>query len=123
MYASASDAKDVVMRLDVAVVARGIVQEGYLASFSHAAKLFQDPMDRGRRYVGMLATHGHTYFVSARMVLRRQQGSYHREPLGRYRNSSFATPRDELAESLNRVFFVPPPIHQPYFSHRRPLAD
>jgi hypothetical protein len=123
MYASASDAKDVVMRLDVAVVPRGIVEESDLARFSHAAKLFQDPMDRGRRYVGMLATHGHTYFVSARMVLRRQQGSYHCEPLGRYRNSSFTTPRDELAESLNRVSFVPPPIHQPYFSHRRPLAD
>ncbi len=48
MYPSASDAKDVVMRLDVAVKARNIVQEGYLARFSDFAKLLQNPMDRGQ---------------------------------------------------------------------------
>jgi hypothetical protein len=39
MYPSASDAKYVVMRLNVAVIARKIVQERYLARFSHLAKL------------------------------------------------------------------------------------
>jgi hypothetical protein len=123
MYPSASDAEDVVMWLDVAVIARGIVQESYLAGLSHSAKLLQDPMDRGGRHVGMLATYCHAYFVGARMVFRSQQGLYHCKPLGCYRNSSFTTAVDKLAESLHRVFFVPPPIHQPYFSHRRPLAD
>jgi hypothetical protein len=40
MYPPASDAKDVVVRLDVAVVARNIVQERYLARLAHFAKLF-----------------------------------------------------------------------------------
>ena len=48
MHPSASDAKDVVMRLDVAVKARDIVQQRYLARFSHFAKLLQNPMDRGQ---------------------------------------------------------------------------
>jgi hypothetical protein len=48
MYSSAADAKDVVMRLHVAVKARSIVQKRYLARLSHFAKLFQNPMDRGR---------------------------------------------------------------------------
>jgi hypothetical protein len=48
MYPSASDTKDVVMRLHVAVIARHIVQERYLARLSHLAKLFQNPMDCGQ---------------------------------------------------------------------------
>ena len=48
MYPSASDAKDVVMRLHVAVIARNIVQERYLARLSHFAKLLQNPMDCGQ---------------------------------------------------------------------------
>jgi hypothetical protein len=48
IFPSASDAKDVVMRLDVAVIARSIVQERYLARLSHFAKLLQNPMDRGQ---------------------------------------------------------------------------
>jgi hypothetical protein len=48
LYPSASDAKDVVMRLHVAVIARNIVQECYLARLSHFAKLLQNPMDGGQ---------------------------------------------------------------------------
>jgi hypothetical protein len=47
MYPSASDAKHMVMRLHVAVIARDIMQERYLARFSHSAKLLQNPMNRG----------------------------------------------------------------------------
>jgi len=47
MYPSAPDAKDVVMRLHVAVIARNIVQERYLARLSDFAKLLQNPMDCG----------------------------------------------------------------------------
>jgi hypothetical protein len=48
IYPSAADAKDVMMRLHVAVIARNIVQERYLARLSHFAKLFQNPMDCGQ---------------------------------------------------------------------------
>jgi hypothetical protein len=48
MYPSASDAKDVVMRLHVAVITRKIVQNRYLARLSHFAKLLQNPMDCGQ---------------------------------------------------------------------------
>jgi hypothetical protein len=48
IYPPAADAKDVVMRLHVAVKARNIVQERYLARLSHFAKLLQNPMDRGQ---------------------------------------------------------------------------
>jgi hypothetical protein len=48
MYPSASYAKDVVMKLHIAVIARSIVQKRYLARLSHFAKLLQNPMDCGR---------------------------------------------------------------------------
>jgi hypothetical protein len=48
MYQSAADTKDVVMRLYIAVIARNIVQERYLARLSHFAKLLQNPMDCGQ---------------------------------------------------------------------------
>jgi len=48
MYPSASDADDVVMRLDVAIIARNFMQERYLARLSHFAKLLQNPMDCGQ---------------------------------------------------------------------------
>jgi hypothetical protein len=48
LYPSASDAKDVVMGLHVAVIAGNIVQERDLARLSHFAKLLQNPMDSGQ---------------------------------------------------------------------------
>jgi hypothetical protein len=45
IYPSASDAKDVMMRLYVAVIACNIVQQRYLARLTHFAKLIQNPMD------------------------------------------------------------------------------
>ena len=36
------------MRLQVAVIARNIMQERYLARLSHFAKLLQNPMDCGQ---------------------------------------------------------------------------
>ena len=47
-YPSASDAKDVVMRLDVSIVTRNIMKQCYLARLSHFAKLLQNPMDCGQ---------------------------------------------------------------------------
>jgi hypothetical protein len=47
MYPPALDAKDMMMRLHVAVVTRNIVQERYLARLPHFAKLLQNPMDCG----------------------------------------------------------------------------
>ena len=48
MYPSASDAKDVVMRFHVAVIARNVVQERYLARLPDFAKLLQNPMYCGQ---------------------------------------------------------------------------
>jgi hypothetical protein len=45
---SASDTKDMVMRLHVAVIARNIVEKCYLARLSNLAKLLQNPMDCGQ---------------------------------------------------------------------------
>lgn len=46
MYSAASDAKQMMMRLDVAVIARNIMQERNFARFAHFAKLFENSMDR-----------------------------------------------------------------------------
>ena len=48
MYPSAPDAKDMVMGLHIAVIARNIVEERHLASLPHFAKLLQNPMDRSQ---------------------------------------------------------------------------
>ena len=89
------------MGLHVAVIARGIVQERYLARLSDFAKLLQNPMDCGQRDVRMPATYCRIDLVGTRMVLRSEQGIYDREPLGCDRNPALMTPRDELAASLN----------------------
>jgi hypothetical protein len=101
MYPSASDAQDVMMRLDVAVIARNIVQQRYLACFPHFAKLIENPMDRGQRYVGMPAPYRRTDLIGARMILRGEEGLYDCEPLGGDGNPARTAPRYELAESLN----------------------
>ena len=100
MYPSAADAKNVMMRLDVAIIAREIMQERYLARLSHFAKLLQNPMDCGQRYVGMPATDCRTDLVGARMVLRSEQGLYDCKPLGCQGNPALTTSRDELAQPL-----------------------
>jgi len=123
VYPSASDANDVVMRLYVAVIPRSIMQERYLVRLSHFAKLLQNSMDGGQRYVGMPATDGPTYLVGARMVLRSEQGSNDREPLGCNGNATLMTSRNELPESLNGVTLTPPRIQQPKVAHKRTLAD
>jgi hypothetical protein len=123
MYPPAADAKNMMMRLDVAVIARNIVEERHLARLSDLAKLLENTMDGGQRYVRMPAAHGRTDLVGARMVLRSEQGPYNGEPLGGDGNPQLTTTRDELAESLNRVLRMPPSIHQPDISHEPLLAD
>jgi hypothetical protein len=122
MYSSASDAKDVMVRLDVAVVARSIVQTRHLARLTHFAKLLENPMDRGRRYVRMLAPNRRTDLVAARMLLRSEQGFYDGKPLRCDGNSLLTAAGDKVAPPLNGVLLVPPSIYQPEFSHE-PLLD
>jgi hypothetical protein len=118
MYSSAPDAKHVVMRLDVAVIARDIMEEGYFAGFADFAKLLENPMDRSHRYMRMSAAYRGTYLVGARMVLRSEQGPDNREPLGRHGDPTLTTSRDKVAKALNCVPFTRPPINQPKFSHK-----
>jgi hypothetical protein len=101
MDPSASHTKDVVVRLHVAVIACNVVEERYLTRLSHFAKLLQNPVDRGQRYVGMPATHCLTDLVGTRMVLRSEEGAYDRESLGCDGNPPLATPRHEVAQSLS----------------------
>jgi hypothetical protein len=68
----------------------------------------------------MRATYYATDLVGARMVLRSEQRPYDCEPLGCDGNPPLMTPRDELAESLNRVSLTPPSIDQPNVSHKSP---
>jgi len=96
----ASNANDVVMRFDVAVIARDFVQQRYLARLSHFAKLLQNPMDCGQGYVWIPAPYCGTDLVGARMILGSEQGPDNREPLRRDGNPPFTTSRDKLAESL-----------------------
>ena len=110
MYSPALHAQHVVMRFDVTVIARGVVQQRYFARLSYVAKLLEDPMDRGQRDVGMRAADCCAYLVGARMARGSEQRSYHREPLGRHRDAALTAPRDEVAESLDRVLFAPPSI-------------
>jgi hypothetical protein len=97
MYPSASHAKNVVMRLHVAVIACNVVEERHLARLSHFTKLLQNPVDRGQRNVGMPATYCLTDLIGARMVLRSEECTYDCKPLGRDGDPSLATPRHELA--------------------------
>jgi hypothetical protein len=101
MYPSASDAKDVMVRLDVAVIARNIVQPSHLARLSHFAKLLQNPMNRGQRYVGIPAMYGRADLVAARMLLGSEQCFYDGNPLGRDDNSLLTAPGDEIAQPLD----------------------
>lgn len=48
LYPSAADAEDVVVRLDVAVIAGNVVEEGYLAGLADFAKLLENAMDGGQ---------------------------------------------------------------------------
>jgi hypothetical protein len=122
MYPSAPNAKDVVMRLHVAVIASKIVQKRHLVRFAHFAKLFQNTMDCSQRYVGMAAANYRTDLIGARMVIGGEQGTYDGKPLGCDGNPALMTPRDEFAETLNCVPLTPPSIHEPDFSHKPLLA-
>src|SRR5260370_17922021 len=109
MYPSTSHAQDVVMRLHVAVIARNIVQERYLARLSHLAKLLQHSMDGGQRNVRMDEAYCRTDLVGVRMLLRPEQRLYDCEALAGAANPPLTTPRNELGESLNCVALMPLP--------------
>jgi hypothetical protein len=100
LYSSASDTKDVMMRFHVAVIARDIVKQRYLARLSHLAELLENPMNRCQRNMGMLAAYCGTNPVGARMILRSEQRTYHCEPLRGDGQSAFTTSRHEFGESL-----------------------
>ena len=91
-----SYADHMVMRLDVAVVTRCIVQQGYLACLSHLAKFVEDSMDRGQRHVRMIAAHSRANFIGARMIFRSEQRLYHRQALRCDWNTTLAAPRNEV---------------------------
>ena len=122
MYPSALHAQHMMMRFDVAVIARDIVQKGHLARLSYLAEFVENSMDGGQRYVGMLAAHGGIDLVRAGMILGSQKGSYNGEPLRGYRDTALSASRDELTESSNGVPFMPRAIQQPELAHTQLLT-
>jgi hypothetical protein len=101
LHPSAADAKDMVMWLHVAVIARNLVQERHLARLAHFAKLLKNPMDCGQRYVGMAAPNCSADLVGARMVLRIKQRPYDSQALRGEGDAALPTSRVEFAESSN----------------------
>ena len=118
MDPAASNANDMVMTLDVAVIARDIVEVGYLAGLAHFTELLENTMDRRQGHMGMRAADRRTDFVGARMVLGGEQGIDDGQPLGCDRNPLLTTSRVEFAEPLSRVPLAPSSIYQPEFSHK-----
>jgi hypothetical protein len=68
--------------------------------------------------VGMCAAYCYTYLIGTRVILRREQGTYHCEPLGRDGNPLLTTTRDELAESFSGIPLTPLSVHQSEFLHK-----
>ena len=69
----ATHAKYMVVRLDMAIVTCAAMKRGDLARLAHLAKLLENPMDGGQRYVRMFAAHRSIDFFGAWMVLRSDQ--------------------------------------------------
>ena len=111
------------VRLNVAVIAGYVVETSYLPRLSHFAKLLENPMNRGQRYVRIAATNGGADLVATGMLLGGEQGFDDCQPLRRDRNSLLAAASDEITQSLDRVPLMPPSIHQSEFAHKRFPAD
>jgi hypothetical protein len=107
LNAPAANANDMMMRLDVAVVTRGIMQKRYLARLADLAEFLQNPMHGRQRDMGMAAADSRIDLVGARMVFRGEQNLNYREALGRDCKAPLATSGDEFAESLHGVPLAP----------------
>jgi hypothetical protein len=108
MYASASDAKDVVMRLDVAVVARAVMQMRNFARFPHLAQCFERAMHGCKRHVRMLAADASVDVIGARVVLRSEQRLNYRAPLGRDGQAALTASLCERFETAGRILAASP---------------
>src|SRR5580658_7823539 len=86
-HAPALDAYHVMMRREVAVVARAVVQHGDLARLADLAQRFQRAMHRGERNVRMLAAHDLTHRIGAGMLRRGEQRADNGEAL-RHRSAN-----------------------------------
>src|SRR5260221_14238557 len=111
-HPTALDAYHVMMRCQVAVVARAVMERGDLARLANLAQRLERAMHRGERYMRMLAAHDFAYRIGARMLSRRQQRLDDREPLRRHREAALAASLGKLREPPGGVPGAAPLIDQ-----------
>ena len=87
-----------VVRLDMAIVTRAAMKRGDLARLAHLAKLLENPMDGGQRYVRMFAAHHNTDFLGAGMIFGGHQGADDSQALRRNRQPPLAATLNKLAQ-------------------------
>src|SRR5260370_39444819 len=111
----AFDAHHMMMRRDIAVVPRVIMQHGDLARLTNLAERLQRAMHRGERDGRMLAANRGEDRVGPRMLPRSEQRLDNRKPLRRHREPTLAASRSKLRKPLNRVRSALPLIYKLQF--------
>lgn len=107
IYPFASDAKDVVMRLHMAVITRTAMKRRDLARLTHLAKLLENPMDCGQRYVWMFPAYDSTDFFGAGMILRSDQRLNDGQALRGDRQPPLAATLHEFTQPPCRIIRTP----------------
>src|SRR5580692_3898807 len=100
------------MRRDVAVVARAVVQHRDLARLTDVAQGLERAMHGGERNMRMLLADGGENRVRARMVARVEQHFDNREALRRDGQAALAASIGKLREPFGRVRTAPPFIYE-----------
>src|SRR5271155_5642738 len=91
------------MRCQIAVVARAVMQRGDLACLADTAKRLERPMNRRERDVRMKQAHLRENLIGTRMVARLQQRLDNRQALWRNRESAGATTCGEVTQPFARI--------------------
>src|SRR5579872_486430 len=111
-HAPALYAYDMMMRREIAVIARAVVQGRHLARLADLAQRFQRAMHGGERNMRMLAAHDLAYRIGARMLRRSEQRLDNGEALRGHREPALAASRSKLREASGGISGSPPLIDQ-----------
>ena len=111
-HPAALNAYHMMMRREVAVVARAVVQGGDLTRLANLAQRLQRAMHRRERYMRMLAAHDLIHRIGARMLRRGEQRLDDREALRSDGQAALAASLGKLREPFRRVRTAPPFIYE-----------
>src|SRR6202030_3984636 len=95
------------MRREIAVEARAVVQGGDLARLADLAERFERAMDGRQRDMRMPPAYGSENGLGARMVSGREQRLDNRESLRRDGESAIAAALGKLGHPLTRIGLAP----------------